>query len=187
MEIEMPDIITPQTMKRLKQHAEPLVDTVDSVINKLLDAYEAVKPNPNRKDIPASTMAIDGAIPPDLAFTTVQKAEISGVRLPKSGANWNGLMIAAIRTASKKLALEELDSMLIVNHALGEKVDSGYKYLADVGISIQGQDANNAWKGTFHLLKELKIPCTVEFVWQNNPKAFSPGAKGTFKILAAEL
>ena len=60
----------------------------------------------------------------------------------------------------------------------GKKEDNGYNYVKEVGVSIQGPDANNAWKATYNVLQALKMPVEVIFVWQDNPKAATPGAIG---------
>ena len=177
----MTDAISPNTIDRLKIYAEPFVDTVDSVVNRLIDAFEANSSGP-LKAAPSASSALDAASPPNLAFTTVHNVVLNGVRLPSSESKWNGLMIAAIQQAKKSMTTEEIDKLVIINHVLGKKTDIGYKYLADVGISVQGQDANHAWKATYEILKELKISAEIEFSWQNNPKASSPGARGKFVV-----
>jgi hypothetical protein len=42
----------------------------------------------------------------------------------------------------------------------GKKEDEGYRYLADVNLSVQGQDANAAWA------KQLNCPFEVIFAWR---------------------
>lgn len=66
----------------------------------------------------------------------------------------------------------------------GKKEDNGYKYIDEVGVSIQGQDANNAWKTTYNVIQALKMPVEVIFAWQDNPKAATPGAIGKFAHMA---
>jgi hypothetical protein len=48
----------------------------------------------------------------------------------------------------------------------GKKEDEGYRYLADVNLSVQGQDANAAWKGASHMAKQLNCPFEVIFAWR---------------------
>lgn len=69
-----------------------------------------------------------------------------------------------------------------MNHTTGTKADNGYKVLEDVGLSVQGQDANDAWKQSYELLKALKLPAEVTFVWQDNPKAAFPTKPGKFLV-----
>jgi hypothetical protein len=168
--------LEPTTIDRLKSHAEPLVDTFDTVVNRAIDALEALK----GKSIGHNNLArsINPASPPSLSFTTVHSVHLNAKRLPPAESYWNQLLLAAIREARKKLPKEAVKDLVICNSVLGRKEDNGYRYLDDVGISIQGQDANGAWRATHHILKALKIPVEVEFSWQDNPKAASPGTRG---------
>jgi len=77
---------------------------------------------------------------------------------------------------------EQIRKVIICNFVVGKKEDNGYRYLDDVGVSVQGQDANNAWKATYHILRAIKVPVEVNFVWQDNPKAAAPGSSGKFLV-----
>jgi hypothetical protein len=106
----------------------------------------------------------------------------NGKLFPAAETYWNPLLLAAVREAKKTLTKDQVKALLICNHTLGKKEDNGYKYLDDVGLSIQGQDANNAWKATYCILTAIKAPVEVVFNWQDNPKAASPGATGKFSV-----
>ena len=56
--------------------------------------------------------------------------------------------------------------MLIVNSIAGRKDDNGYKYLPEIGISVQGQDANGAWRQTYELASRFGMSLEVLFTWQ---------------------
>lgn len=130
-------------------------------------------------EIAAETVrSINPENPPSLAFTTVQTVILGGKTLPPAETYWNPLLIAAIRAAKSKLTTERISELLLCNHVIGRKEDHGYKYFEDIGISAQGQDANNAWKSTYRLLKTIKLPAEVTFFWQDNRKAAAPGARG---------
>jgi hypothetical protein len=47
-----------------------------------------------------------------------------------------------------------------------------------VGISVQGQDANSAWKTTYNILKAIKVPVEVALVWQDNPETVAGRTTG---------
>jgi hypothetical protein len=164
------------TIERLKSHAEPLVDTFDSVVNRAIDALEALSGKTGSHNNMARS--INPASPPSLSFTTVHSVILNGKRLSSSESYWNQLLLTAIREAKKKLTRDEVRDLVICNNVLGKKDDNGYRYLDDVGISIQGQDANGAWKATHHILQAINVPVEIEFSWQNNPKAASPGIRG---------
>jgi hypothetical protein len=56
--------------------------------------------------------------------------------------------------------------------------EEGFKFHPDLGISVQGQSASDAWKEVDRLAKKWRIPVTVEFWWRQNPKAQYPGKTG---------
>jgi hypothetical protein len=169
------------TFERLKAHAEPLVDTLDSVINRALDALETMP----GKAVPAGGAArsLNPAAPPNLAHTTVRSIELCGRTLPPNETYWNTLLIATLREAAK-LGLEpdSLKALLIANSVVGRKEDEGYRYFKDLGLSIQGQDSNAAWRATYHIARNLDLPLQVTFSWQNNSKAAFPGTDAVFTV-----
>ncbi len=59
--------------------------------------------------------------------------------------------------------------------------DEGYRFFPELGISVQGQSAAEAWKEVDRLAKKWRIPVTVEFVWRQNPKAQNPGKAGVLR------
>jgi hypothetical protein len=174
--------LKPETIARLKSFAEPLVDTFDSVVNRALDALEAQsKADPSQRQ----PRVLNPGSPPSLAYTTVHSIVLNGKRFPAAETYWNHLMFAVIREAAKRFPPKKLDEIVICNHVMGKREDSGYRWLEDAGISVQGQDANGAWATTAHILPLLRLPVEVEFSWQNNPKAASPGERAAFRIMAA--
>jgi hypothetical protein len=181
----MPPVdLSTKTITRLQKLAIPLIDTFDTVIAKLLDAYET-KPKAGViiHQSHTSIQAFDPAAPPNLAHTTVKSIKFCGKVLKPSETYWNPLMHAAIRkVAERGIPVEELKSHVLANSIVGQKEDDGYKYLADVGLSVQGQDANGAWKTTYHLASTFSLPVAVTFAWQNNPKATAPNVTGSFTV-----
>jgi hypothetical protein len=135
------------TLARLQKHAVPLLDTFDTVINRGFDIYEAHTAHPvtvKTSEPTVSAKTFDPSSPPDLTHTKVLSANLDGVALEK-GANWNGLLKQAIRLVSRRAkSAEDLKRFVIVNHVTGQKDDEGYEYLADAGLSVQGQDAKTA-------------------------------------------
>jgi hypothetical protein len=176
----MPQVtLEASTIERMKAYAEPLVDTLDTVILKGLDALDMLKAKAEEK--PAERV-INPAAPPNLAFTTVKSIVFDGKHFPPAETYWNPLLHAVIRESLKHMSKENMRKLLTCNYVAGKKEDQGYKYLEDVAMSVQGSDANNAWKAIYNILKAIKVPLEVTFVWQDNPKAVSPGATAKLKV-----
>jgi len=178
--------LSPQTFSRLQAHAIPLVDNIETVIARLIDFYES------RDGAPAAA-AEDGAggkirgfnpvSPPRLTHTKILTIEFCGRPLDHRQANWNGLLDAAVRVAkSSAKSAGELKQLVIIPCVEGKKEDEGYRYLADVGISVQGQDANGAWKAACHIAQKLGLPLTATFVWREKEAAAFPGVAGRFSV-----
>src|ERR1700733_3868448 len=85
------------TIERLKSHAEPLVDTFDTVVNRAIDALEALSGKSSSNNNLARS--INPASPPSLSFTTVHLVIFNGKRLAPSESYWNQLLLTAIREA----------------------------------------------------------------------------------------
>lgn len=182
----MPQIaIEDATLVRLQAHAIPLIDTFDTVINRIFDAYEAHngKGSATTASEPAdTTKTYEVASPPNLAFTKVLSAKINGTALAK-GANWNGLLKQAVKLAKRHAnTSEELTRLVIVNFVPGKKDEDGYEYLPDADISVQGQDANGAWRGISHIAQQLGLSVEVVFLWRQRDKAAFPGQTGRLVV-----
>jgi hypothetical protein len=65
---------------------------------------------------------------------------------------------------------------------VGQKEDMGYRFIDAAGVSVQGQDANGAWKATAHIAKTLHMPVKVLFMWYDNEKAANPGQTGKLTL-----
>jgi hypothetical protein len=189
----MPNVeITEITSSRLQAIATPLVDTWDTVITRLIDHWDAtmvdrpkvVKPGePIAMGQDGRTMIFDPASPPQLNFTTCLQIVINDQKLTKGETYWNTMMNTMIREAHKQgHDAEAIYDMLFVNAEIGQKEDNGYKFLADVGISVQGQDSNAAFRQAYQLAKANGISFEVWFKWQDNEKAAHPGHEGILSL-----
>ena len=172
--------IAPATFARVQKFAEPLVDDLDSVLNKIMDIAEgkqnAPAPTGNVKDF-------SGGHPPSLTFTKLLSAEIAGKVLPKTETTWNHMLVEVIKQAAAKLKdVNALKRLIIVNSVVGKKEDQGYRHIPEADLSVQGQDAIGAWKAASHILKSMHIAGEVVFVWYDNEKAAHPGQTGKFTV-----
>jgi hypothetical protein len=188
---EMPVVpsveLSPQTFARLQAHAVPLVDNIETVISRLIDFYEA------RDGVPASTGDAASEVrrfnplsPPALTHTKVLAIEFCGRPLQHGQANWNGLLNAAVREAKAHAqSASELKQLVIIPFVEGQKTNEGYRFLPDIGISVQGQDANGAWKAACHIAQRLGLALSATFVWREEKKgAAFPGVTGRLSIQA---
>ena len=66
-----------------------------------------------------------------------------------------------------------------MNFVDGEgQIDKGYRYIPEAGLSVQGQDANAAWRAAIHLIKAANMSVDVLFRWEDKEKAAYAGKVG---------
>lgn len=175
--------IRPETIARVEKHAKPFVDSFDAVLNRMIDVYERVT-DTERTDSISTDRTIqdfDPASPPSLTHTQVHSITFNRVKFPHSRTTWNALLFEAIRLARRHTKSdEELKRLILVNFVFGKKETDGYRYLDDVDLSVQGQDANGAWKGVFHIARQLSCSFEVIFMWRMKDGAARPGVTGRF-------
>jgi hypothetical protein len=123
-------------------------------------------------------MAFDAA--PGLAFTKPLSATVAGKRI--LNPRWSSILIATVtEVLAKGHEGKRLVDQLQVPAKSGRYEEEGFKYYADLGISIQGQSAADAWKEIDRLAKTWDIRVTVEFWWRRNSKAQYPGKTGILR------
>jgi len=184
MQIEIPEPL----LKRLQQHATPFVDTPVSVIERWADFYEqqnqqtlglkadskAANSKHTPVEIPQGISQFDPKRPPTLLHTRV-RGEFAGTPF----SNWNDLLrIAHIRAFKEARSFEELRKMTRAQIRKGPYSDEGYRFVPEVGISIQGVDAGHAWEYALRLAIQLKVTVNAEIEWRHNDKAAHPGERG---------
>jgi len=129
---------------------------------------------------PSSTGAMQFDSAPGLAFTKPLAASVNGkaLRAPR----WSALLLTMIaQLKAKGLEGEKLVRELGVPAKIERYEDEGFRYHADLGISVQGQSAADVWKEVDRLAKKWRIPVTVEFCWRQNPRAQHPGKTGVIR------
>jgi hypothetical protein len=179
--------ISDETFARLQRHAVPLVDTIETVIHRALDALE-VGPSEGNGEVPPEARSFSPSSPPNLSFTSVKSAIIDGRRSIPADTYWNAILINVVREAARRgLTADEISALLLANHVVGVRDDTGFKFVEEAGVSVQGSDANGAWRATYHLAEATGIGVTVAFAWQTNPKAAHPGASGILSLRGGGL
>lgn len=167
------------TFERLQNHAQPLVDNSDAVINRALDALEALYQQtgiPVSADDPGadSERRIDSQRLPDLMHTKVLDATIGGELVPQP--NWNLLLRRIVRVSKKRTkTFDDLNRLCPANMVQGRKQDKGYHYLPEVDVSVQAQPANAACLAIVTTAQKLGIALDIGFMWRNKEGATHPG------------
>ena len=176
--------LSEKTFSRLQGHAEPLVDTIESVINRILDNYEKTGVGSDGH-AESRVTSFNPFTPPDLTHTKLIGVEIDGKPPLRSETTWNGLLNLFVRKVARAATgRNDLAQNLVVRFVKGLKTDEGYRHLADVDISVQGQDANGAWRAISHAAQALGCSLKVRFVWRDRANVAYPGTTGEFYIPA---
>lgn len=183
----MPEItVQDSTFARLQRHAKPFIDTPESVINRALDALEAaagVQPAAGDTQAPETERRIDPRHLPSLTHTKVLSAAIDGKVIAK--ANWNLLLDEMLRRAMNRLgSIYKVRQLVPVNMVKGHKEDEGYSHLADINISVQGQDANAACRAIVTAAHGLGMALDLVFMWRPREGVAYPGERARLTIAA---
>ena len=164
------------TYERLGNHAQPF-ETEDEVINRALDALDQQADSPALTTVSGtdSERWIDPLRLPDMMFTKVLDATIQGKMVTRP--NWNRLLLTMVRLAHAHTRnFEELTRLFpTINLVRGQKVDQGYRYLSDIGVSVQGQPANSACTSVVMTAQQLGIALDIGFMWRDKEDAAHPG------------
>jgi hypothetical protein len=156
-------------------------ETIDRLVKELMDQLGLERDSEPEDVVPAKSggaMLFD--IAPGLAFTKPLAATINGKAL--MSPRWSSILLAMIaQVKAKGLEGDKLVRELGVPAKAKRYEDEGFRYHPDLGISIQGQSASEAWKEVDRLAKRWRIPVTVEFCWRQNPKAQYPGRTGVLR------
>lgn len=180
----MPEItIEESTFERLQRHAKPFVDTPDTVIVRALDALERLDQSEMTEPEGGAQAErrINPRALPSLTHTKILDAAIDGE--PVSKPNWNLLLDEMLRRAKARVGnYEKLRQICPVNIVKGKKEDEGYSHLPDIGVSVQGQDANGACRAVVMAAQALGIGLDIGFMWRLKEAAAFPGERARIRI-----
>ena len=156
-------------------------ETIDRVVQEVMQQLGMERDEEPEDTTPKTgdgAMLFDTA--PGLTFTKPLAASINGklIRNPR----WSVILLTTIA----QIKAQVVDPKMLVRElAIPAKAEQyeeeGFKYHPDLGISVQGQSASDAWKEIDRLAKKWRIPVTVEFRWRENPKAQFPGKTGVLR------
>lgn len=192
--------VSKRTYDRLKRRADPFEDTPDSVIVRLLDEGDArqfMQPDeihgatgadPSTAGpamdtgLEVDVVVDDPSAPPSLKHSKVLRAVVNGKEVAKP--NWTTIRqsVVEIGFLEEGRDLRWLQRVCPVNAVPGVKDDEGYTYYPDLGVSIQGQSAPNAWGATVSAATALGLPVKVWFQWRARPDARYPGKRGLLTV-----
>jgi hypothetical protein len=156
-------------------------ETIDRIVREAMEQLGMERDDEPDEAAPTTS---DGAMQfdtaPGLAFTKPLAASINGKSL--HSPRWSAILLAMIaQMKAKGFEGEKLVRELATPAKAERYEDEGFKYHPDLGISVQGQSASDAWKEVDRLAKKWRIPVTVEFWWRQNPKAQYPGKTGVLR------
>ena len=156
-------------------------ETIDRIVRDAMDQLGMERDDePEAAPTRTSGGAIEFESAPGLAFTKPLLASVNGkaIRNPR----WSAILLTIIaQVKAQGLSGENLVRELRVPSKTEQYEEDGFKYHPDLGISVQGQSASDAWKEVDRLAKKWRIPVTVEFWWRQNPKAQYPGRTGLLR------
>lgn len=117
---------------------------------------------------------------PGLSFTKVLSAEIDHKKIEKP--NWAAILLGVVSSLKAKgLSGERLSEAIHIPTKTACYEEEGFRYYPDLGISIQGQSAQEAWKEVSRIADKHGIGVQVTFQWRDNEKAQHPGQKGVLR------
>ena len=179
----MPEVnIEQSTFERLQRHARPLIDSVDVVVNRALDALEGQHVLPLREIGPA---AVDHDVEPDrlpdLTHTKLLTARLAGEEVAKP--NWNRLLHRVLVIAMREVGdVDELRRRCPANMVAGRKMDDGYHHLPEADISVQGLSAIEACGSLTVTARGLGLGVDIVFLWRAKEGAAYPGKRGRLNM-----
>jgi hypothetical protein len=156
-------------------------DTIDRIVR---EAMEKLGIERDGEPEAAASTTSDGIkefdISPGLTFTKPLSAMIDGKAL--HSPRWSAILLRMIaHVKAKGFEGDQLVHELQVPAKTGRYEEEGYKYYPDLGISVQGQSASDAWKEIDRIARKCRVPVTIDFWWRHNPKAQHPGVTGRLR------
>ena len=155
-------------------------ETIDLLVREKLNALGLERDTDNEPEVGSSHEITKFDKTPGLSFTRLTAANVGGILIRKS--DWANLLLAVVsKVKAKGLSGAKLVSELQVPSRAGEYSEKGYRYYPDLGISMQGQSAQDAWKEVERIANKWGIPVEAKFQWRQNDKAQHPGREGLLR------
>ncbi len=156
-------------------------ETIDQIVRQKMELLGMERDD--ESDVSANgtgSGAMEFESAPGLGFTKPTAASINGKAI--HSPRWSSILLTMIeQVKAKGFDGGKLVAELNVPAKVGQYEEEGFKFCPNLGISVQGQSATDAWKEVDRLAKKWRIPVTVEFWWRQNPKAQYPGRSGMLR------
>jgi len=155
--------------------------TIDRIVRDAMEQLGMERDDEPEEAVRLSdTDAMEFSTAPGLTFTKPLEATIGGK--PVQNPKWASILLAMIaQVKARGFEGDNLVRELHIPAKASEYDEEGYKYHPDIGISVQGQSASDAWKEIDRIAQKWRIPVMVEFIWRQNPKAQYPGKHGVLR------
>lgn len=180
------------TFAKLERLAKPFVNpTPESVVDGLANAELDRRAD---TDGEATGRALAGQqvvqLQPDrhdsLTHARLLSATVGGKELHRP--KWNSLLDHLHVLGRQRLG--SFDGLRKISGAHlkdGRYEESGFHYLPEANISIQGVDANLAWDHSLGIARHLQVAIEAKFEWRNKEGAVRPGQVGILQWSPATL
>ena len=178
--IEIPDLL----YSRLEAHATFQHNTPAAVIAKWADIIEN---KPVLKEVDFSGLTTPQQSTPDIQLRRFDVMNAPSLVHTRAWGHFDGVEFRKwndlVRIAHVKAfdAIGSFEGLARVTHAQikkGAYSGEGYRPVGDRDFSIQNVDSNHAWKYSFTLARQLKVPIHVNLEWRDKDGAQFPGQKG---------
>ncbi|MGN7437575.1 MAG: T4SS efffector SepA family protein [Alcanivorax sp.] len=151
-------------------------ETINALIEKEMERQDLV-PDNFSDEYHSSNGEITFTETPGLTHTKVIFSTVNKQKLDRP--NWGNILLAVIRAVKDKgLSKEQMSVELQINAESHKLEDKGYTFYPELGLSVQGQSAPDAWKEAKRLAEKYHIPLEVKFKWRDKEGAQYPGKIG---------
>ena len=161
----------------MKSMAEPLVDTVETTLDRLIYEHQSFFGGPSLDESADDPNCFRRANLPDVKFTMIDEATVAG---HPCKASWNHILEATIAACAKQGAdREQIRKGMDANSVVGKRTDTGFRHVPDADISVQGLEANRAAHNILKLADRFTVPVRINIAWPTSDKAAHPGSSAT--------
>ncbi len=129
-------------------------ETIDHLVRQAMEQLGIERDGQIEEVSTTGTNVMEFHTAPGLSFTKPLSASINGKSLPNP--RWSAILLTMIaQVKAKGLEGDKLVRELNVPSKAERYEDEGFKYHADLGVSVQGQSASDAWKEVDRTRKEV--------------------------------